>query len=250
MSLSVLPIQKNIKPMKNKILTVTWSYEDDFNLKETFLYKSFIKHNDSSNIVHFHYNRNNYKTLEVEFKHKYDIQYEFLLYKIFLTKSKISDIDADNIIFCDANDTVCLGDISNIPQPENIIFSTEINQYPSSMGDWEGLNYSEEDIKNRFYLNAGLFIAKKSDYIHLLESVINNIFPKNLKSFGGDQGVFIFHYLSKSKPEIVLDKQSNLFFCSFSKQYQDFIGYKFPMFVHDNGWNWGSPRFIEKFNLT
>ena len=235
--------------MKNKILTVTWSYEDNFKIEDTFLYKSFIKNNNPNDLIHFHYNRNNFKELELNFQADYQTQYEFLLYKIFLTKDKIKNINADNIIFCDANDTVCLGDISKITQPEKIIFSTEINQYPSSMGDWGGLDYCDYDKKERLFLNAGLFIATKNNYIQLLESVISNILSKKLKSFGGDQGVFIFHYLSKSIPEIVLDKESKLFFCSFSRNYNEFTQYKFPMFVHDNGWNWGSPRFIERFNL-
>ena len=236
--------------MKNKILTVTWSYEEDFNIKDTYLFKSFVKNNDPNNLVHIHYNRNNYKNLEVEFKEKYNIQYEFILYKIFLTRDKINNIDADNIIFCDANDTVCLGNISNLEAQKEIVFSTEINQYPSSMGDWGGLDYSQDDQKNKVFLNAGLFISKKNDYKMLLDSVIENILTKNLKSFGGDQGIFIFHYLSNSKPTIVLDRESKMFLCTFSRHYHEFTEKKFPLFVHDNGWNWGSPRFIEKFNLV
>lgn len=233
-----------------KVITVTWSYEDVFCLKNTFLYRSFIKNNDESNLIHIHYNRNNFKQLEEEYKEKYGYQYEFLLYKIFLTKDKLKGIDAEYLIFCDANDTVCLGDINTMPSPENVIFSTEINQYPSSMGEWGGLEYSEEERTNRHFLNAGLFIASKNKYIELLESVIKNIFSKNIKSFGGDQGVFIFHYLSKSLPEISIDKESKLFFCSFSRDHNNYLNYKFPIFLHDNGWDWGSPRFIEKFRLV
>jgi hypothetical protein len=234
----------------NKIISVTWSYEDDFNLKDTFLYRSFIKHNTPEQFIHIHYNRNNYKQLEAEFKEKYSFQYEFLLYKIYLTKDKLKNIDADCLIFCDANDTVCLGNINIIQPPSNVIFSTEINQYPSSMGDWGGLEYSEEERIKKQFLNAGLFVASKENYIALLESVTNNIMTKNLKSFGGDQGVFIFHYLSKHSPEIIIDKESKLFFCSFSRDYNNYINYSFPLLVHDNGWDWGSPRFIEKFKLV
>jgi len=233
----------------NKIISVTWSYEDDFNLKDTFLYRSFIKHNTPEQFIHIHYNRNNYKQLEAEFKEKYSFQYEFLLYKIYLTKDKLKNIDADCLIFCDANDTVCLGNINIIQSPSNVIFSTEINQYPSSMGDWGGLEYSEEERTKKHFLNAGLFVATRENYIALLESVTNNVISKNLKSFGGDQGVFIFHYLSKYSPEVIIDKESKLFFCSFSRDYNNYSNYSFPLFVHDNGWNWGSPRFIEKFKL-
>lgn len=233
----------------NKLLTITWSYNDKFPIKETFLFKSFIKNNKEADFIHIHFNRNNYKRLEEEFNSKYGFQYEYLLYKIFLALDFIRTIDAENIIFCDANDTVCLGSIENIVSRQNILFSSEINQYPSSLGDWGGLDYSQEDRNNKWFLNAGLFISTKVNYILLLESVIKNIFPKNLKSFGGDQGVFLFHYLSNSNPKIELDKSNSLFFCSFSRDYNAFKREDFPQFVHDNGWNWGSPRFIEKFSL-
>jgi hypothetical protein len=232
-----------------KLITVTWSYEDLYDIQNTFLYKSFIKNNPISNFIHIHYNRNNYLELENEFKNKYDFQYEYLLYKIFLTKGKIADIDSDYFIFSDINDVVCLGDINTIELPTSILMSSEINQYPSSMGDWGGLEYSPDEKTNRNFLNSGLYIASKQNYIDLLNNVVENIFPKNLHSFGGDQGIFIYHYLSKHQPEIILDKENKLFFSTFSKDHNNFINYKFPMFVHDNGWDWGSPKFIEKFNL-
>ena len=118
------------------------------------------------------------------------------------------------------------------------------------MGDWGGLEYSSEEIKNLHFLNSGLFITSKKNYIDFLDSLINNVLSKNLKSFGGDQGIFIFHYLSKNLPQIVLDKEYRLFFNTYSRDHNDYIGYKFPIFLHDNGWNWGSPRFIQKFNLV
>ena len=117
------------------------------------------------------------------------------------------------------------------------------------MGDWGGLEYTYDEQNNKHFLNSGLFASTKQNYITLLNSVVENIFPKNLKSFGGDQGIYIYQYLSKNEPKIVLDKSSNLFFNTFSRDYNDYNNYKFPLFVHDNGWNWGSPRFIEKFNL-
>lgn len=233
-----------------KIITVTWSYEDIFDIKNTFLYKSFIKNNNKDNLIHIHYNRKNYLELEEEFSNRFSYQHEYILYKIFLTKEKIKSIDSDFLIFCDANDTVCLDNIDGINVDKKIMFSSEINQYPSSMGDFGGLEYSFEERLHKYFLNSGLFIANKEKYIELLESVVNNILPKNIKSFGGDQGIFVFHYLSKNNPDIILDIKNELFFCSFSRNYLDFLNFKFPIFVHDNGWNWGSPRFIEKFNLV
>lgn len=233
-----------------KILTITWSYDDFFDIKKTFLYQSMIKNNSPSNFLHIHYNRNNYSELEKIFNNNFGFQYEYILYKIYLTKNKIQDFNCEYIIFCDANDTVCLGNINNIIPKNNILFSSEINQYPSSLGDFEGLNYSIEDQKNKKFLNSGLFFCSTKQYYELLDSVITNILNKNIKSFGGDQGVYTYHYLSYKEPRIILDSDCELFFCSFSKHYENFINYKFPIFVHDNGWNWGSPRFIEKFNLV
>jgi len=233
-----------------KLITVTWS-DDDYveGIKDTFLYKSFIKYNDEKNFIHFHYNRNNYKDIEGEFEKKYGYQYEYLLYKIFLTKDKLYDIDTDYFIFSDATDVICLGDINSISLHENVLFSTEINKYPSSFGDWGGVEYSPDDYENKRFLNAGLFMSSKENYINLLESVIINIFPKNLKSFGGDQGVFTYHYLTKTLPEINLDVNSELFLSTFDRDHNDFLNYSFPIFVHDNGWDYGSPRFITRFNL-
>ena len=60
-----------------KLITVTWSYEDLYDIQNTFLYKSFIKNNPISNFIHIHYNRNNYLELEYEFKNKYGFKFIF-----------------------------------------------------------------------------------------------------------------------------------------------------------------------------
>jgi hypothetical protein len=233
-----------------KLLTVTWSYEDNFDIKDSFLYKSFIQQNEEGNLAHIHYNRNSYIELEKEFRERFGYQYEYILYKIFLTKEKLQEILCDYIIFADANDVVCLENIQSITPPDNfILFSSEANQWPPSRGDWGGIDYSEDAYKNLEYLNAGIFISSKQNYLMLLNNVISNVLSKNLKSFGGDQGIFTHHYLTKSIPEIRIDTQFSLFLSTFSRNHENFINKKFPLFVHDNGWNYGSPRFIEKFNL-
>jgi hypothetical protein len=232
-----------------KLITVTWSYEPTYDIKSTFLYRSFIKFNDVENFIHIHYNRNDYLSLEFEFKEKYAYQYEYLLYKIFLTRNIIQKIDSDYFIFSDASDVVCLGNIDSLTIQDEILFSSEINQYPSSFGDWGGIDYTPNDHKNKNYLNAGLFLTNKENYIKLLDNVINNILPKNLKSFGGDQGVFIFHYLSNNLPKIILDTNYTIFLSTFSRHRDSIKIEDFPLFVHDNGWDWGSPRFITNYNL-
>lgn len=233
-----------------KLLTITWDYSDNFEIKDTFLYKSFIKNNPDTDLIHIHYNRNNYIQLEEEFKSRFDFQYDYLLYKLYLTKDKINNIDASHIIFCDANDVVCLDNIQNMPKVNHTLFSSESNQYPWSMGDWGGLEYSFEERNSKRFLNAGLFIANKQNYIQLLDSIISNVLTTNLKSLGGDQGAFIFHYLSKFEPKIVLDKENKYFLSTYTLDHNNFLDVKLPMFIHDNGWDYGSPRFIEKFNLA
>ena len=51
-----------------KLVSVTWSYEDESNVKDSILYKSFIKHNDESDFINIHFNRLNYDELEKKFK--------------------------------------------------------------------------------------------------------------------------------------------------------------------------------------
>jgi len=69
-----------------KLVTVTWSYEDEPKVDNSFLVLSFLKNNNISDIHNIHFNRNNYKDLESEFNEKFGNQYEFLLYRIFLLK--------------------------------------------------------------------------------------------------------------------------------------------------------------------
>jgi len=234
-----------------KILTTTWSYDKDFDIKSTTLWQSFIKNNNPENFIHVHYNRNQFTTLEKEFKQRFGFQYEYILYKIFLLKDFIKNNIDDDIIFCDANDTACLSCIDNIkPKETDVIFSQEINQYPSSLGDWgDNVQWSINEINNRLFLNAGLLISTSSNYIKLLTSVVDNILAKDLKSFGGDQGVYTYHYLLKNTPEIILDENNNIFLSTFNRDIAHFKKEELPCFIHDNGFDHGSPRFIENFNL-
>jgi GR25 family glycosyltransferase involved in LPS biosynthesis len=244
------PYQYKSTTNKNmKLITITWNYEDSYDISDTFLYKSFIKNNNPDNLIQIHFNRNNYKDLEDQFSEKYGFQYEYILYKVYLLMDRIKNVSADYIIMADAFDTVCLDDINTITPNNYILFSSEANIYPYSKGDWGVSDYSEENINSKNFLNSGLIMAPKGDYINLLYNAIHNILTHNLKSFGGDQGIFTYHYLNKSTPIIHLDKNCNLFLSTYLRDHNSFVKDKLPIFVHDNGWNYGSPRFIEKFNL-
>tara|TARA_R100000951_G_scaffold107511_2_gene102957 strand:+ start:344 stop:1054 length:711 start_codon:yes stop_codon:yes gene_type:complete len=234
-----------------KILTTTWSYNNVFDIKSTSLWQSFIKNNDPKNFIHVHFNRNTFLSLEKDFEQRFGFQYEYILYKIFLLKDFIKNNIDDDIIFCDASDTACLSCIDNIkPNEDSIMFSREINQYPSSLGDWgDHAQWNINQINDKEFLNAGLIISTSSNYIKLLTSVVDNILTKDLKSFGGDQGIYTYHYLVNNKPKIVLDTNSRLFLTTYNRNLEHFKKEELPCFIHDNGFNYGSPRFIKNFNL-
>ena len=106
-----------------KILTTTWSYDKDFDIKSTTLWQSFIKNNDPKNFIHVHYNRNTFLSLEKDFEQRFGFQYEYILYKIFLIKDFIKNNIDDDIIFCDATDTACISCIDNIkPREHDVMF--------------------------------------------------------------------------------------------------------------------------------
>lgn len=243
-----------------KLVSVTWSYEDESKVKETILYKSFLKNNHEFDFINIHFNRNNYLELEKDFEFKYGYQYEFLLYRVYLLKEFITEIDDEVLIFSDTNDVICLGDINKIPFDGGIVFSTERHQYPNDISSWSPVNkYPQENLEKSNFLNAGLQIAEKKLYIELLNSVISHVLPLNYKSFGGDQGVYIYYLINDITPKIVLDNERNIFVSTYltsSDWYTPSNGkllYKptnsYPFFVHDNGWNYGSPKIIERYNL-
>jgi hypothetical protein len=243
-----------------KLISVTWSYEDESNVKDTMLYKSFIKNNNESNFINFHFNRSNYLDLEKKFELQYGDQYDYILYKIFLLPNFIDAIDDDILIFSDTNDVVCVGSIEQILYEDGIIFSAEKHQYPNDITSWKPVfSYPDKNIIEGNFLNSGLIISEKKLYIQLLYSVIEKVLPLNYKLFGGDQGVYIYHFINEFLPKISLDDNRNIFVSTYLTSYDwytfenDKLLYRptnsYPMFVHDNGWNYGSPKIINRFNL-
>jgi hypothetical protein len=243
-----------------KLVSITWSNDQKFDYKNTILYKSFIKHNDENDFINIHFNRNNYLELEKEFENNYGYQFEFILYKIFLFRDKIKNIDDDIIVYCDTNDVVCLDNINNLDYTDGIIFSSEKNKYPSDNSSWNPVSsYPEWNLNNSLYLNSGLIVTTKELYLNLLETTIEKVLPLNYKNFGGDQGVYTYYYINNLFPTIKLDETCNNFLSTYLTSRSWFenengrLRHKLtnttPMFIHDNGWNYGSPRIIEGFNL-
>lgn len=249
-----------------KLVTVTWSNEDEPNIDESFLVKSFLKKNKKSDLINIHFNRNNYEQLENEFKSKFGYQYEFLLYRIFLLKDILVNLNNDLLIFSDTGDVVCVDNIQILKDkiPNNIIFSSENHRYPNedNILNWElNYKYPKKNYNDVNFLNAGISFGSRINFINLLSECINEIFPKKYTNFGGDQGVFTYYYINNNLQTnlIKLDNEYEIFLSTYSKSYHDFyyedgklINYTYktrPLFIHDNGWNYGSPKFISHFNL-
>ena len=243
-----------------KLVSVTWSYSDNSDYENSILYKSFLKKNHPKNFINIHFNRSNYRELEIEFEQKYGYQYEFLLYRIFLLKEQIENLESDVMIFSDTGDVVCLDNIENIQFDGGIIFSAERHQYPNDISSWSPNNsYCIEDKNQSNFLNAGLQIADKKSYLTLLDETIKNVFPLEYKSFGGDQGVYTYYYINDFDPKIILDNQRKIFVSTYQtsvdwyKMDGDRVTYKptstQPIFIHDNGWNYGSPKITQHLNL-
>lgn len=247
-----------------KLIAVTWSNEDNFNYRDTPLYKTFIKHNKKNDFLNIHFNRNKFKKLESEFESRFGYQYEFLLYRIFLLKQKLEKIRCNKIIFADTNDVVCLGNIKQL-DTENfnkIIFSSEKHRYPneSQITNWSpNYHYNEIDRARLSFLNAGLSVGERKNFIKLYNECIDNVFDKNYRNFGGDQGVFTYYYLNIENGLIELDFELKYFISTYTRAPYEYsvsegrlivphTNYT-PLFIHDNGWNYGSPKFIEYFNL-
>jgi FkbM family methyltransferase len=258
--------QASLKNMKIKAVTVTWDYTESFDLQKTPLYKSFTKNNPGVELVHYHFNRSLYAVEELEFRTKFDIQSDYILYKVQLLKNKLEELDSDYVLFIDANDVVCLGAITplvNAFDLENhVIVGHEKNQWPMSIrkAEWPNyVEYNEEHLTNKTFINSGVIFAKRTKYIEMLQSMIDNVFPTEIKTFGGDQGIFTYYYNANLQPSIQLDLQNTLTVNTYLRSVDEYkiehgrlisneTGNQ-PCFVHDNGWNHGSPKYRDHFKL-
>ena len=252
--------------MNIKIVTVTWSHQETYDIKKTTLYKSFKKFNPFKEVFHHHFNRGHYWQEESLFANKYGRESEYLLYKIFLWRDIVRDIEADYIIFCDANDVVCLTHVDDLVNQydldKNIIVGHEKNQWPTleAKQTWPDYkDYNIYDTENRKFLNSGMIIAKKEKYVEMLDSMVENVMSKDIKTFNNDQGVFTYYYNMGVEPRIKLDYTNSFVVNTFSRSHDEYVlengrliskkNQTSPVFVHDNGWNHGSPKFLNHFEL-
>lgn len=251
------------------MVAVTWNYEDSFPIEKTYLYSSFKKQNPDQEFVNIHFNRTNYQTLEEEFDRRFEREYPFLLYKIQLLGEKIKKyVNTDYIIVADATDVFCLGKISQLIDlydlDKYIIAGQERNTWPTDdhKKHWPNYtDYSDSERYNKTFLNSGMLLAKTDKFIEMLDVMIEYVLSTDCKYFHNCQGCYTYYYNKKLRPKIKLDYSSiftlNTFVrtkeeCYLNEKKRIVIkdtGVK-PCFVHDNGWNHGSPKYILSFNLT
>lgn len=250
------------------LVTVTWSHEPTFNIEKTTLYKSFKHFNPTKQFKHLHFNRGHFWQQEVEFSQSFGPESEYILYKIVLLKEILQELNTEYIIFCDANDVVCLNNVDSSLQTfdltNKIIVGAEKNQWPpkETKETWKPFgfeDYSGFDAENNFYLNSGMVLASKANFIAMLQKMMDEILSKEIKNFRNDQGVYTWYYTAKLEPRIELDYANIFAVNTFSRSVDEFelvdkklrskANGKFPCFVHDNGWNHGSPKYVNAFQL-
>jgi len=232
-----------------KLISITWSNNDLSSYQDSFLYRSFIKYNDKELFLNFHFNTNNDYDILKQYYDRFRYQYEYIYYKIVVLNNILKSLTYDIYIVADTTDVICLGSLNEIAIPNNsVLFSSELHQYPN-LNEWN--RYQTPDAK---FLNSGIFASNRDTLMFLLNYCIKSILPLNYHNFGGDQGVYTYAYLNSNL--ITLDDQ--YFLSTYCRKTSDYFlldnrvidrDNNKPLFIHDNGWNYGSPKFIEHFNL-
>lgn len=252
-----------------KLVTITWSTESSYDITNEFLYKSFKFHNPDVEILHSHFNINDYVNLRNEFSNRFGVESDYILFKVQLLNDIIKNIDSKYIIFCDARDVTCLSSIDHLPKifdlNKYVIIGHEKNQWPpvSLKNSWpDYTDYSDYDLINQSYLNSGMILAKKENFVKLLNNLIDKVLTKNINNHHNDQGVFTYYYNTFNKVDnlVKLDYSSLFAVNTFSRTHNEYeltdndknISSKFngikPCFIHDNGFH-GGPKYREHFKI-
>ena len=253
--------------MKLKLITATWSHEDSFDIYKTSLYKSFKQFNPTIDVEHFHFNRDHHQQQEQNFSARFGAESEYLLYKIQFLLEKVKKINSDYIIFYDANDVTCMRPVDYLLDmfdlEQTIVVGHEKNIWPTQerKNSWPNYtDYSEQDKNNRTFLNSGMILSRTDKFIEMLQSMIDNVFSTEITTFNNDQGVYTYYYNMGMQPKIKLDYGNIFAVNTFCRNIDEFylnknnrlVSYEtgvMPCFVHDNGWNHGSPKYFEFFDL-
>ena len=249
-----------------KLVTCTWGHSNSFPIESTMLYQSFVNRNPVENFVHFHYNRGAYYAEEQKYLARMGTQAEYILFKIELLKSSVENLETDYLVFADATDVFCTDNIDHLPKlfdlEKYIVFSAERNDWPKQnmITHWENyVGYRNDDLANRTFLNSGVQLAKKEKYLELLNSCLGRFCVHNVTGHGGDQGVYTWHYNTQEEPKIILDYAKVFAWSTYDSNIEEFhkSGNKVfcnkygtaPLFIHDNGTNYGGQKFVARFGL-
>jgi hypothetical protein len=250
-----------------KVISTTWGNHGQNHYENTTVYRSFAKYNNPENFIILHFNRGLYNQEEHDYGTRLGQMAEYILYKIKLTKLEVEKLETDYVIFCDFNDVFCTGNIDHLPDlfdlKNNVVFSGERNDWPKAdkKAVWpDYCDYRGFDAQNRYFLNSGVQLASKENYLKLLEACLKPFDEHNIQGHGGDQGVFTYHYNCHNEPRIVLDYAQVFAWSTYDSNYDDYymqdnkIYYRpfgtSPIFIHDNGWNHGGKKFSQHFGLT
>jgi hypothetical protein len=265
--------------MTIKLVTTTWNHSDTTDSVNHILLQSFKKLNPNIEIINTHFNRGRYHRLEKAYQELYGSQYEFLLYRVELLYHKIKEINTDFLILCDTSDCTCVSPIDGLVDlfdlENNVIIGSETNQWPMPMvkQNWtDYTDYNQTHHDNKTYLNAGGILASKNKFLELLdigrEVLLNKQYVfgqsyENDRRYGGlgsDQGLFTWIYNMVPDSPIKLDIESKFLINSYGRSIEDYYIENNKLyskstgnstyFVHDNGWNHGSPKFHDNLELN
>lgn len=251
------------------LITVTWGNKAQHDIRRSPLYKSFTAFNKRSHFKHFHFHRSHYRSEETLYRERFGFQGEYILYKIhFLRTCLEQHVRDDYVIFTDAYDVACLSRIDHLKSvfdlDNYVILGAEKNRWPplETTAKWPQFkDYPNEDVSSQRFVNSGVILAKRARFIEMLQSIEDNILALNIPDFINDQPAYTWHYTARHQPYIKLDSHSILVLNTYQHAHDEYIlnhnrefvslmtGIK-PCFVHDNGWNHGSPRFITHFDLA
>jgi hypothetical protein len=253
--------------VKLGLITVTWNYENTYDITNTSLYKSFKRLNPNISIIQFHHDRRNHQELERQFSAKFGVESELLLYKIQFLLDNIKTIKHEYVFICDAADVTCMRPVDYLLEmfdlETQIVIGHEKNMWPmqSVRNNWpKYTDYDDEHKIAKTFLNSGMIFGKVDNIIKMLETIIDKVFTTNIDTFNNDQGVYTYYYNMGLTPKIILDTSNifalNTYLRTVDEAYltpdNKFVYKKtgvIPAFVHDNGWNHGSPRYHNHFQF-
>jgi len=242
------------------LLTLSWGNLPQ-NPTNSPTVRTWNRWNPKLPVVHSHFNRGDYWQQEKTYADKFDLQSEYLLYKVDLIRQTAALIDTEFTIMADFNDVYTTGPVDHLPALFDLdraaVFSSERNRYPKT--PTPAYEYSPFDVSHSWFLNSGVILAKTSVLKQLLDKAVEVYVNSEKRISGGDQGLFTQYYNAGVQPLIQLDYANLVSLSTYDSSYDDYYtknnriySKRFntsPVFIHDNGSNYGGRKFIEYFKI-